>query len=123
MASTSQGRNNDDDDRDVQFLAEIRMSIVEELDALERGEDVDQAVPEQADIDTSKQPTPIAVDWYEFNMTQTLNSFSACCFSEIQGSPVKCSASPAHLFCSECALRNAEVEIGKGKYPSEDDVY
>ena len=71
MASTSEGRNNDDiddDDRDVQFLAEIRMSIVEELEARERGEDVDQAAPEQADTDASIQSTPVAMDWYEFNM-------------------------------------------------------
>lgn len=40
----------------------------------------------------------------------------ACCFCEIPGSPIECSASPAHLFCRDCAQKNAEVEIGKGKY-------
>jgi hypothetical protein len=41
---------------------------------------------------------------------------SACCFYEVAGSPIQCSAFPAHLFCPDCAQSNAKVEIGKGKY-------
>jgi len=44
-----------------------------------------------------------------------LTGFSGCCFDQY---PANCmtSCSDGHLFCLDCAKRNAETTVGNGKY-------
>ena len=64
MASTGVRRMNADYDRDAQYWNAIRMTITEELEAMENGGIVDQAAPEQSDNNTSMPTSPAVVEWY-----------------------------------------------------------
>jgi hypothetical protein len=70
--------------------------------------------PNEPPESTDTEPgSPETIEWY---YPKDLSNGSACCFDEFPVSEITCCSNDSpHLFCYECAKRNAGEEIGKTK--------